>query len=170
MNRKLEKVINEQITKEFYSAYLYLSMAAYFEAKNLPGLSHWMKMQSQEEMLHGMKLFTFLNDRGCRVILDAIEKPPTDFSSIKEVFEQTLEHEQKVTESINNLYSIAQAVNDNASVMFLQWFITEQVEEEKNASDILAKLEFIKEDSIGILMLDKELAVRPQPVLNPTVA
>ena len=166
MNRKLEKVINEQITKEYFSSYLYLSMAAYFESKNLPGMSHWMKMQVQEETLHGNKFYDYLNDRGSKVILGAIDKPQSEFSSVKDVFKKTLEHEKKVTASINNLYSVAQSINDNSAVTFLQWFITEQVEEEKNANDILARLEYIKEDSVGILMLDKELAVRAQPVIN----
>lgn len=168
MNKKLEKEINAQITKEYYSSYLYLSMAAYFESKNLPGMSHWMKMQAQEEMLHTMKFFDFMNDRGCRVVFGAIDKPPSDFSSVKDVFKKTLEHEKKVTASINNLYSIASSANDNAAVVLLQWFITEQVEEEKNPSDILAKIDFIKEDTVGLLMLDKELAARLQPVIDQT--
>ena len=166
MDKKLEKTINEQITKEYYSSYLYLSMAAYFESKNLPGFAQWMKMQSNEEMLHVMKFYGFVNDRGSKVVLGAIDKPPSDFLSIRDVFEKTLGHEKKVTQSINDLYALAQSVNDNASVMFLQWFVTEQVEEEKNVSDILARLDLIKEDPMGILMLDKELATRPQPVIE----
>ena len=168
MDKKLEKAINEQINKEYFSSYLYLAMAAYFEAKSLPGCSNWMKMQAKEEEFHASKFFDYLNDRGCRVILEAIDKPKADFKSVRDVFEYTLAHEKKVTASINNLYKIAQKVNDNASIMFLQWFITEQVEEEKSASDILAKLDFIKDDSMGILMLDKELGARPQP--NTTAA
>ncbi len=169
MDKKLEKAINEQITKEYFSSYLYLAMAAYFESKNLPGCSNWMKMQAEEEMFHASKFFDYLNDRGSRVILEAIDKPKSVFKSVRDAFEYTLAHEKKVTDSINNLYKIAQEVNDNASTMFLQWFITEQVEEEKNVSDILAKLDFIKEDSMGILMLDKELSVRPQPNINSAV-
>ena len=167
MDKKLEKVLNEQIRKEFYSAYLYLSMAAYFEALSLPGFASWMQMQVLEERMHGMKFFTFVNDRGGRVILEAIDEPPADFASVKDVFENTLAHEKKVTESINNLYALAQSVKDNAARMFLQWFITEQVEEEKNASDILAKLDYIKEESSGMLILDKELGARPQPAAEP---
>lgn len=166
MKKQLEKTINEQINKELYSAYLYLSMAAYFESVNLPGFSHWMRIQNTEEQIHAMKFFNFINERGGRVILEAIEKPEIEFSSIKDVFEKTLRHEQKVTESIDNLYALSQKLNDTAAQIFLQWFITEQVEEEKNATDILAKLKLIKEDSAGILMLDKELAARPHPGSN----
>ena len=168
MDKKLEKLINEQITKEYYSSYLYLSMAAYFETQNLSGFRHWMKMQAQEETLHGNKFFDYMNDRGSKVILGAIAKPPADFKSTKDVFEQTLAHEKIVTASISNLYAVAQKVNDIATLMMLQWFITEQVEEEKNASDILARVSFVKSDTMGILMLDKELLVRMQPV--PPVA
>ena len=167
MNKKLEKEINSQIQKELYSAYLYLSMAAYFEARGLDGFGRWMQFQAQEEILHAMKFFTFVNDRGGRVVLEAIEKPPADFKSIKDVFTRTLDHEKKVTASINNLYKVAQTANDTAAQIMLQWFITEQVEEEKNPSDILTKLDFIhKEDSAGILMLNKELGARVQPTMN----
>jgi len=167
MDKKLEKAINEQITKEFYSAYLYLSMAAYFEAESLAGFSHWMKMQVQEENIHAMKFFDFLNERGSKVVLEAIDKPPEKFSSIEDVFKKTLEHEKKVTASINKLYSMAQKVNDNSARVFLQWFINEQVEEEKNPADILGKLKYVSNQPAGILILDKELGLRPQPVMNP---
>jgi len=169
MNKSLEKVMNEQLTKELYSAYLYLSMAAYLESENLSGFSHWMKMQVQEEVLHAMKFFDFLNERGSRVVLEAIDKPLAKFSSIKDVFEKTLKHEQKVTASINDLYALAKKVNDRAACIFLQWFITEQVEEEKNPADILGKLKYVSDQPAGILILDKELAARRQPVLDPGV-
>ena len=169
MNKKLENLINEQITKEYFSSYLYLAMASYFGSKNLPGMSHWMKMQSKEEMLHVDKFYEYLNDRGCRVVLGAIEKPKNAYRSIKDIFDFTLKHEQKVTASINALYKAAQTANDNATLMFLQWFVTEQVEEEKSVSDILARLGLIKEDPMGILMLDKELSARPQPVISSAV-
>ena len=163
MDKKLEKLINEQITKEYYSSYLYLSMAAYFESMGLAGFTAWMKMQAEEEMIHMNMFFNYVNERNGRVILEAIDKPPADFESIKDVFEQTLEHEKLVTASINNLYKVSQELNDNASTIFLQWFISEQVEEEKNANDVLDRLDLIKEDPMGILMLDKELGARPQP-------
>ena len=164
MDKKLEKLINEQITKEYYSSYLYLSMAAYFESMGLTGFTAWMKIQAEEEMIHMRMFFTYVNERGGRVILESIDKPPADFESIKDVFEQTLEHEKLVTASINNLYKVSKDINDNASTIFLQWFITEQVEEEKNAKDIIDRLALIKENPMGILMLDKELGARPQPV------
>jgi len=165
MDKKLEKAMNEQIVKELYSSYLYLSMAAYFEAESLSGFSHWMRMQVQEEMIHAMKFFDFLNERGSRVTLGAIDKPPANFLSPEDVFKKTLKHEQLVTQSINNLYSIAQKANDNAACVFLQWFINEQVEEEKSPADILGKLKYAAKAPAGILMLDKDLSTRPQPVL-----
>ncbi|MFH1768294.1 MAG: ferritin [Candidatus Omnitrophota bacterium] len=160
MDKKLEKEINQQIIKELYSGYLYLSMAAYFDAENLAGCSHWMKAQAKEEVSHAMKFFEFLNDRGSRVVLEAIDKPPAAFKSVEDVFKKTLDHEQKVTASINNLYDLAEKVDDKPAKVFLQWFINEQVEEEKNPSDILGKLKYIKEDSAAMLMLDKELGAR----------
>jgi ferritin len=159
--------MNEQIVKELYSSYLYLSMAAYFEAENLPGAAHWMKVQAQEEIIHAMKFFDFLNERGERVILGSIDQPEAKFASIKGVFEKTLEHEQLVTASINDLYSLAEKANDNASKVFLQWFINEQVEEEKSPADILGKLKYVSNDPAGFLILDKELGLRPRPVLDP---
>ncbi|MBP7087881.1 MAG: ferritin [Candidatus Omnitrophica bacterium] len=160
MDKKLEKELNQQLNKELYSAYLYLAMAAYFEAENLSGFSHWMQIQAKEETSHAMKFFSYLNERGLRVILEAIDKPPVQFSSAEDVFKKSLQHEQKVTASINNLYTIAQKVEDNATKVFLQWFINEQVEEEKSVTEILSKLKYIDEQPAGILMLDKELGAR----------
>jgi len=160
MDKKLLSTFNEQIKNELYSEYLYLSMSAYFESVNLPGFSHWMKKQAGEERVHGMKMFDFLCDRGERVILEAIPQPPIEFSSAKEVFEETLKHEKKVTALINNLYNISVKVNDQAAMVFLQWFITEQVEEEKNPTKILGDIKMIKPDSGAILILDRELAKR----------
>lgn len=166
MDKKLEKLMNEQIRKELFSAYLYLSMSAYFESRNLGGFSSWMQKQAMEEVTHGMKFFAFLHDRGSRVVLEAIDQPPSEFKSVKEVIKETLSHEQKVTASINSLYAKALEVKDTAAQMFLSWFITEQVEEEKNAADILGKMEYVKEDSAGIIMLDRELGARPGPQLG----
>lgn len=167
MDKKLEKSMNEQIVKELYSAYLYLAMAAYFESENLGGFSHWMRMQVQEELLHTSKFFDFLNERGSRVVLDTIDKPTAKFSSVEDVFKKTLEHEKKVTVSINALYALADKANDNATKIFLQWFINEQVEEERNPADILGKLKYVSNQPAGILILDKDLATRPQPTLAP---
>jgi len=167
MDKKLVEEFNRQITKEFYSSYLYLSMAAYFSTETLDGFTHWMKIQAQEELLHGIKIFDYLNERGEIVTLSQIDKPPTIFSSVEDVFKKTLAHEKTVTESINNLYSLACKVNDNACSIFLQWFINEQVEEEKNANDILGKLKYVNSEPAGILLLDKDLSQRPLPVLDP---
>jgi len=160
MDKKLYKVMNDQVTKELFSAYLYLSMAGYFESKGLSGMAHWMKVQANEEVSHGMKIFGYMNDRGDRVILGSFEKPEFEFKSVRDVFEKALAHEKKVTASINNIYAVATGVEDYAAKVFLQWFLDEQVEEEKNAVDILTKLDYIKDNSMGLLMLDKELGGR----------
>ena len=165
MNAKLAKAINEQIVKELYSSYLYLSMASYFASHGLDGFNHWMQMQAQEELIHAMIFFNFMNDRGNRVILGAIDKPDADFESVADVFRKTLAHEQKVTKSINNLYKIAEEINDNAAKIKLQWFINEQVEEEKIPSDILAKLSLVKSNPSAILLMDKDMAARPAPTM-----
>lgn len=160
MDKKMQKAFNDQIKNELYSAYLYLSMAAYFEANNLPGFAHWMKVQFKEEQGHAMKMFEFLMDRGVRVVLQAIAQPPADFVSVLSVFEETLKHEKKVTALINELYTIAKETKDTAAEIFLQWFITEQVEEEKNDTVIIDTLKAIKAEGPALIMLDRELAKR----------
>jgi ferritin len=160
MDKKLQKAFNDQIKHELYSAYIYLAMAAYFETKNLPGFAHWMKIQYKEEVAHAMKIFEFLNDRGVKVILQAIPQPALEFNSSLEVFEETLKHEQKVTALINALYELAKEVDDHSSAVFLQWFVSEQVEEEKNATVIVQDLKMIKSESAPLIMLDRELAKR----------
>ncbi len=160
MDKKLTATFNEQIKNELYSGYMYLSMAAYFESINLPGFSHWMKKQAGEEKMHAMKMFDFLIDRGERVILEALAQPPAEFSSVKEIFEETLKHEKEVTALINDLYNLSEKVNDQSAMVFLHWFITEQVEEEKNPAKILEDIKKIKADSPAILYLDRELAKR----------
>jgi ferritin len=138
-------------------------MTAYFEAQSLGGCAKWMKVQAKEEMNHALKFFGFLIDRGERVELAAIAKPDADFSSVKDVFEKTLEHEKLVTASIHKLYKLAESVDDSAAEVLLHWYIDEQVEEEKNAMDILGKLEFVGDKkSPGILMLDKALGERSE--------
>jgi ferritin len=160
MDKKLVKAFNEQMKNEFYSSYLYLAMAAYFESINLEGFAHWMKVQAKEELAHGMKFFEFLNDRGERTVLEAIPKPPANFASAKAVFEETLKHEKKVTGLINKLYEASTKAKDNAAAIFLQWFISEQVEEEKSASSILEKLKIIKPGSGTLLVFDQALGKR----------
>lgn len=160
MNQNVQDAINEQINKELYSAYLYLSMAAYFEGKNLSGFSHWMKIQAQEETTHAMKMYHFLFERGGKVLLKPIDGPPTDFTSPMAVMEETLNHEKKVTGLIHNLYELALSEKDYALQTFLQWFIDEQVEEESNAQDLIERLKIAGEQGPGLFMLDKELGQR----------
>ncbi|NLF49521.1 MAG: ferritin [Leptolinea sp.] len=160
LSKNLASEINTQIKLELYSGYLYLSMAAYFEANNLPGFAHWMKKQALEEQEHAMKFYEYLNDRGDRVILQALEQPPTDFKSPLSIFEQSLEHEKSVTARINLLYSIAVKDNDYASQSFLNWFVDEQVEEEKNASEIVEWLKMAGESRNTLFMLNRQLAER----------
>jgi ferritin len=160
LSKTIQDAMNEQIKNELYSAYLYLSMSAYCEAANLSGFAHWMRLQAQEEEIHAMKFFDFIHERGGRVVLQAIDQPPAEFQSPLDVFKETLEHEQKVTALINNLYTLAVQEKDYASQAFLQWFVTEQVEEEASASQVLETLKMIGDQSHALLMLDRELGGR----------
>ena len=160
ISQALQDAFNEQIKNELYSAYLYLSMSAYFQRINLPGSAHWMRLQSQEEVSHAMKLFDHLNDRGGHVILQAIDQPPSEFKSPLEMFRQALEHEQKVTGMINKLYALAVKENDYPAQVELQWFVTEQVEEEKNATEIVEQLKMVGEHGPSLIMLDRQLGAR----------
>ena len=160
ISKTLQDAINDQINKELYSSYLYLSMAAYFENQNLPGFAKWMYIQEGEEREHGMKLYKFLVDRGGRVTLTAIAAPDVDWKSSLDLFKQVAEHEAKVTASINALYALALKENDYAAQMALHWFITEQVEEEKNAAEIVQQLELIDAHGTAVLMLDHQLGKR----------
>jgi ferritin len=160
LSQKLQDAMNEQIKNELYSAYIYLSMSAYFERTNLPGAASWMRLQSQEETSHAMKFFEHLNDRGSSVVLQAIDQPPSDFKSALDVFQQALEHERKVTDMINKLYDLAVKENDYPAQVMLQWFIMEQVEEEKSAQDVVHQLKMIGEHSPSLIMLDRQLASR----------
>jgi ferritin len=152
--------MNEQIKNELYSAYLYLSMSAYCESANLPGFAHWMRVQAQEEVGHAMKFYGFIHDRGGRVLLQAIDQPPVEFQSPLAVFEQTLVHEQKVTGMIHNLYALAVQEKDYASQVFLQWFVDEQVEEEKNATQLVELLKMVGDKGHALVMVDRQLAKR----------
>jgi ferritin len=160
INKKLEDQINYQINRELYSEYLYLSMAAYLENKGLPGMANFMVVQGQEERFHAMKFYKYLNERGGKVVLDTIEQPPTDFKSILEVFEESLEHEGLVTSLINKLMDLAIEVNDHATRSFLNWYVDEQVEEEASFQALIDQLKLIDGKGNGLLMLDKELATR----------
>ena len=160
LSKVMQDGINEQIKNELYSAYLYLSMSAHFEAANLPGFAHWMRLQSQEEVEHAMKFFDFVNERSGRVVLQAIDQPPVEFGSSLDIFEQALEHERKVTAMINRLYKLALEGSDYPTQVMLQWFIEEQVEEEASAGQIVETLKMIGEKTQALLMLDRELGRR----------
>lgn len=168
INEKLEKAFNDQINKELYSEYLYLSMQAYFERLNLKGFVNWMSVQVQEEHAHALGIFDYLNQRGGNVQLEAIDKPETDWESPLAVFEQVLEHEEYVTSRINALMDVAEETKDRAAMSFLNWYLKEQVEEEDNVGNVLATLKLIGDDKKALLMLDKDLATRTfvQPVIG----
>jgi len=156
----LESAMNAQIAAEQYASHLYLAMSAYCEAQNLPGFAHWFRMQADEEREHAMRFFTHVVDRGGRVTLEAIEGPPAEFGSPLGAFEQALEHERKVTGMIDALYGAAVQQADYASQVFLHWFVEEQVEEEKQATEIVQTLSSLGGDPASLLMLDRELGAR----------
>ena len=160
LNEKMEKAFNDQINKELYSEYLYLSMQAYFERLNLKGFVNWFTVQVQEEHAHAMGMFNYVHERGGKVELDAIDKPETDWDSPLACFEQVLEHEEYVTSRINALMDVADEVKDRAALSFLDWYLKEQVEEEANVGGVLATLRLIGNDANALLLLDKALATR----------
>ncbi len=160
ISNKMQDAINNQVQAELASAYLYLSMAAYCESKNMKGFGHWLRVQYQEETGHAMKMVDYLLERGGQPVLKAIDAPPAEFGSPLNVFEKVLAHEQHVTSLINSLYEVALAEKDYASQIFLQWYINEQVEEEASASEILEKLKMLGDKSSAIVYLDKELGKR----------
>lgn len=166
LSDKMVKALNDQVNAEMYSAYFYLAMNAYFESHSLAGFSHWMRMQAQEEMLHAMKIYDYVNERGGQVVLDAIAKPPAQWNSAQEVFNDVLAHEQKVTGLINELMNLALDERDHATAGFLQWFVSEQVEEEDNVGAVVDKLKLIGSDTSGLFVLDQELGKRLPPTVQ----
>ena len=156
----MQKSLNDQIRREFGASYLYLSMAAYFAEKNLTGFVRWMRMQAQEEAGHAMKIFDFVEDRGGRVTLEAIDQPPPDFPSPVAAFEHARDHEAHVSAGIHQLFEAAAAEKDWATQAMLQWFITEQVEEEKTSTQIVDTLKMVADNASGLYMFDKELGRR----------
>ncbi|MCK4502662.1 MAG: ferritin [Desulfuromonadales bacterium] len=160
LSEKLVNAINDQIQFEYYSAFTYKAMQAFFETEDLPGMANWMNIQFQEEMDHAEKMFHFVCETGSKVNLMAIAAPQNEYNSILEVFEITLKHEQEVTSRINNLMDLAQQEKNHVAQIFLQWFITEQIEEEANVSQIIAKLKRVKDDGRGLMMIDQELEKR----------
>lgn len=160
LKKKMQKALNEQINAEMYSSYLYLSMESYFQSISLSGFARWMRSQVQEELFHGMKLYDFVNERGGVVTLEAIKKPESVWKSPLAAFEHVLEHEQLVTSLINDLVELAISEKDHATSIYLQWFVSEQVEEEATVGEVVNKLKLIKNDSSGLFYLDAELGKR----------
>ncbi len=160
LSKRLEEELNKQVNAELYSSYLYLSMSAYLASQNLNGFANWMKVQFEEEQAHAMKFFQYIIDRGGKVNLTDIAEPPAKWNNIIEIFEETFQHEQKVTGLINNLVNISTEERDHATVNMLQWFVSEQVEEEASVSDILQQLKLIDGKGAGLFMLDRELKQR----------
>ena len=159
-SKKLLDAMNEQMKNEFASAYIYLAMAGYFQAEDLPGTANWMRVQAMEELTHGEKFFHFICDAAGRTDLRAIDMPQNSFKSPLDCFKAGIKHENFVTASINNLVNLARKDNNYAAEIFLQWFVTEQVEEEANFNLIIKKLERIGDDGNGLLRLDEELGQR----------
>jgi len=160
INKKIEDALNKQINEELFSAYIYFSMSAYFTSLNLMGFANWMNVQAQEEMTHVIKFCHYLQDRGGRVELFAIEKPQKSWKSPIDAFNEALKHEQHITKLINGLVDLSIKEKDHASNQFLQWFVTEQVEEEASADEIIQKLKLVGNQGEAIYMLDKEMAQR----------
>jgi len=157
---EIEKELSLQLNREYYSAYLYLAMSNYCSQEGYNGAARWLFVQYKEETTHAMKIYNFLTQRDFRVELHKIDEPPATFESLNDIFKQTLEHEQFMTDNLNNLSDLAMKAKDHATYNFLQWFVEEQVEEEANVKDILTKLKFVGNDGQGLLMLDNELGAR----------
>lgn len=160
LSKTIQDAVNEQIKNELFSSYLYLSMSAYCAESNLPGFASWMRIQSGEENTHAMKLFSYILERNGHIELQALDKPQSKFSSPMELFKQVLEHEKKVSGMINNLYELAVKEKDYPTQIMLEWFITEQLEEEKTAGEIIQLLTMVGENGPALLMLDRQLASR----------
>lgn len=163
ISERMQEALNEQVNKEFYSAYMYLAMSAYCNTIGLPGFANWMRMQYEEESLHVTKMYDYILDQGGVIHLKTIEEPEQTFGTPLEIFEQTLEHEQYVTGLIHKLMDLAVEERDYATQAFLQWYVTEQVEEEANVNDIVAPLRMVGDDKGGLMMIDQQLAVRQTP-------
>jgi len=166
LKEKMKEALNKQINEELYSAYLYLSMSAYFESMGLKGFANWMMVQYKEETDHAMKIYNYLLSHGAEIVLLPIKEPPHEWTSPLNAFEETLKHEQHITKCINNLVDLAEELKDRPTYNFLQWYIDEQVEEEENDREIIDKLKLVWESSNGLFMLDKELAQRVYVPLN----
>jgi ferritin len=164
LNKKMEEALNEQINREMYSSYLYLAMSAYSSSMGLPGFAHWFRVQVEEENIHAMKLFDYVNNQGGRVRLKEIKEPPMEFGTPMKMFQQTLKHEQFITRSINELVNFALQEKDDITASFLQWYVEEQVEEEENDNEIIANLKRFEENKNTLEEIDTELAKRLPPM------
>ncbi len=163
-SKKMEEALNEQLNAELFSAYLYLAMTAYFESRSLLGFANWMRIQAREELMHAMKFYDYINDRNGRVVLKAVGTPTKEWKSPLAVFEAAYEHEEKITELINNLMNVAIKEGDHATQIFLQWFVTEQVEELANSNAVIEKLKLVENSANGLFLIDHELSARsPEP-------
>ena len=160
LSQSLQDALNEQVKNEFYSAHVYLAMSSWFDDKALPGFAKWMRVQYQEELTHGLKIFDFIGDRDGRALVYGFDTPPAEWKSPLDVFENSYHHEQKVTAMINNLYALAVKENDYPTIVLLQWFISEQVEEEKNAKLIVDQLRMAGDNPTALLLLDREMGAR----------
>jgi ferritin len=169
LKKSMQKAINDQINAEIYSSYLYLSMAGHCQANDLNGMANWFRVQAQEELVHVMKFFSYVTDKGGRALLEAVAKPPGDWTSPQDLFQNVLAHEESVTARINKLLEQAAKENDHTTVTFLQWFVNEQIEEEASVRQIIGQLKLMGDSGQGIYLLDRELATRifVMPVTGP---
>jgi ferritin len=170
MNPKVEKALNEQVHAEFFSFYLYLSVAAYFSARHLDGFAHWMRIQAQEEYAHAMKLFDHLSERGGTVELMALDAPPREWASPAAAVEAVLNHERHITQRINKIADLAAAERDHATTVLMHWYVNEQVEEEATSDTLYHQVAMIEDSPHGLLMIDRELAGRPVPAPEAAAA
>ena len=169
IHKKMEEALNGQLNKELYSAYLYMAMSAHSDSIGLKGFANWFMVQYHEEMLHAMKIYEYIIRQGGKVKLKSIKEPPAGFDSPLDMFEKTLAHEKFITKSINDLVDLAVADKDHATHIFLQWYVTEQIEEEENDNDIIAKIKLIgtgPESNNGLFLIDKDLGARVTTVLT----
>ncbi len=160
LNEKMQAALNGQLNAELYSSYLYLSMSAYFQSMSLDGFANWMRIQAQEELVHTMKFYDYIGERDAKVTLTAVEGPPTEWDSPAAAFAHVYKHEQKVTSLINQLVNLAIEEKDHACNNFLQWFVSEQVEEESSANNVVQKLKLMGDAPGGLFIIDQELATR----------
>jgi ferritin len=168
MNKKVEKALNEQIHAEFFSFYLYLSVAAFFTTLHLDGFAHWMRIQAQEELAHAMKLFDYLAERGGTVELLALDGPQKEWDSPSAAVEAVLDHERHISQRINRIVDLSTAENDHATTVMMHWYVNEQVEEEATADTLFHQVKMVEGSPHGLLMIDRELAGRPAPVAAAT--